>query len=901
MTILVGYCGSGAMDDVRVFLYPSFGAVDKGDGGIGRVVRSQVKHLPTLGVTLVTTPAEADVIACHIEIPEQFLKNYPEKKFVAHTHGLYWEGYDWPTWAIEANKLVMEAVRVADHVTSPSEWVSQTLRRATGRPVETVYHGVELDEWAVNSVTADLKKYVLFDKTRVDPICEIDSLTRIAELCPHIEFVTTAGNIDLPNVHCVGLQEFDKAKALTEGAWLYLATTRETFGVSVIQAMACGVPVAGYAWGGQAEICSDQNAILVAPGDADALALEIAALYDDAERYALMSAAALMRARDFDARRAAEKYAAMYKRMAADRPQKRVSVVVPAYNLAQYLPDTIRSVIDSLGVDDELIVVNDCSTDNTQDIIDSFTDERIVKLQTPQNLYLSGARNHGIARARGRYILPLDADDMLAPFTLDILATELDKDRHTHIAYGNVKFIEPDGKEWHSGWPLQFNQEWQSNQRNLLPYCSMYRRSVWEDLCGYRSHNRTAEDADFWTRASRYGYRPRMVTQADTLIYRNRPDSMSRSVLMHDWAAWFSPKLPAGASTDVQEPVPALFPPIISVVIPVGSGHELLVQTAIDSLEAQTFTEWECILVNDTGARMPVSFPSWVRVIDVRSNDGHVGVAAARNIGIIHASARLILPLDADDYLQPNALEAFYQCYTSMTPEVRRNTVLYCDFWEDPKTPGEYQRYFAQDYDPRKLITNGALHTVTALFHKDIWERAGGYPEDVVGWEDWGFQLACAEIGACSRRIASPLFTYRKHTGTRREDNMARFDESKRDIMKRFGDYWDGGKELMACGCQSGNQTTMYVAGESPFYADPNAHQDATLVIFNGTHGDGFNLTGKKTGVIYRVNKGEPFYALNADLELMLTMVGMNVAQIGPEISNALAGSEQPVLAAVGR
>ena len=67
-------------------------------------------------------------------------------------------------------------------------------------------------------------------------------------------------------------------------------------------------------------------------------------------------------------------------------------------------------------------------------------------IHNKENQYLSGARNTGIAEARGRFILPLDADDMITPETVQVLADALAAERDIHIAYGNVLFVEEDGK-----------------------------------------------------------------------------------------------------------------------------------------------------------------------------------------------------------------------------------------------------------------------------------------------------------------------------------------------------------------------------------------------------------------------------------------------------------------------
>jgi glycosyltransferase involved in cell wall biosynthesis len=92
-----------------------------------------------------------------------------------------------------------------------------------------------------------------------------------------------------------------------------------------------------------------------------------------------------------------------------------VSVIIPAYNRASVLPKAIKSVFDQ-GFDDlEIIVVDDASRDNTQDVIAAMKDPRIVYIRHPRNMGGAAARNTGIHKARGEYIAFLDSDDLWQP------------------------------------------------------------------------------------------------------------------------------------------------------------------------------------------------------------------------------------------------------------------------------------------------------------------------------------------------------------------------------------------------------------------------------------------------------------------------------------------------------
>ncbi len=98
---------------------------------------------------------------------------------------------------------------------------------------------------------------------------------------------------------------------------------------------------------------------------------------------------------------------------------KKLSVVVPVYNVEKYIDKCLNSLVNQ-GIDDyEIIVVNDGTKDNSQKIIDKYVNEypNLVKSYIKDNGGLSDARNYGIARASGEYITFLDSDDYIEPDT----------------------------------------------------------------------------------------------------------------------------------------------------------------------------------------------------------------------------------------------------------------------------------------------------------------------------------------------------------------------------------------------------------------------------------------------------------------------------------------------------
>ena len=101
----------------------------------------------------------------------------------------------------------------------------------------------------------------------------------------------------------------------------------------------------------------------------------------------------------------------------------KVSVILCVYNEENYIRKAIESILNQTLTDVELIIVNDGSTDSTQEIIDSYDDERI-KVIVQENAGLGASRNRGMDIARGEYVTFLDGDDWFSPEALEITYNE---------------------------------------------------------------------------------------------------------------------------------------------------------------------------------------------------------------------------------------------------------------------------------------------------------------------------------------------------------------------------------------------------------------------------------------------------------------------------------------------
>jgi glycosyltransferase involved in cell wall biosynthesis len=178
-----------------------------------------------------------------------------------------------------------------------------------------------------------------------------------------------------------------------------------------------------------------------------------------------------------------------------------ISVVIPCFNHGEFLPEAVASVTSTHRNDLELVVIDDGSTDErTRKELDSLQASGIRVIRQ-ENQGPSAARNNAILASKGKYILPLDADDRLRPSFLDSAITILDSQPQVGIVYGDAEWFGLRTGRYTVG-PFDRNRllYW-----NFIPVSAVYRRSVWEQNGGYDSTARP-EDYDFWLCALEHGW-----------------------------------------------------------------------------------------------------------------------------------------------------------------------------------------------------------------------------------------------------------------------------------------------------------------------------------------------------------------------------------------------------------
>jgi glycosyltransferase involved in cell wall biosynthesis len=201
----------------------------------------------------------------------------------------------------------------------------------------------------------------------------------------------------------------------------------------------------------------------------------------------------------------------------------RISVCIPTYNGAKYLAEAIASVLNQTLTDFELIIVDDCSTDGTEAVAKSFTDERIKHFKNPVRLGLVGNWNRCIELARGQYVCVFHQDDVMMPDNLDEKVQLLDKNPAVGMVYSNVHQVGAGGELISEYWYFKPEPEDEGVHKGLdylrrlltgvnIVCCPgvVVRREAFETLGGFDGQLPFTADWEMWMRIAAFydvGYR----------------------------------------------------------------------------------------------------------------------------------------------------------------------------------------------------------------------------------------------------------------------------------------------------------------------------------------------------------------------------------------------------------
>ena len=196
-----------------------------------------------------------------------------------------------------------------------------------------------------------------------------------------------------------------------------------------------------------------------------------------------------------------------------------VTVICSCYNHAEFVTESIQSVLNQSHKNIQLIVVDDCSNDNSVSVIENFIVDypEITFIKNKTNLGLTKSVTNAMRYAKGEYFIDLAADDILLPNCIENQLNTFKNSSYKNLAivYGNAELITEDGK--HSSYYFEVDENLKaktkrpsgaiygnliSAETTICSVSSMCKKAIFDKLNGYDT-TLSYEDLDFWIRVSR--------------------------------------------------------------------------------------------------------------------------------------------------------------------------------------------------------------------------------------------------------------------------------------------------------------------------------------------------------------------------------------------------------------
>lgn len=198
----------------------------------------------------------------------------------------------------------------------------------------------------------------------------------------------------------------------------------------------------------------------------------------------------------------------------------KVSVIIPCYNLGNYIGETLESVYAQTYKNYEIIIVDDESNDGiTPAILKKINHPKVTVLYR-KNGGASAARNTAIKAAKGKYILPLDGDDLIMPTYLSKAVKLLEDNPDVGFVSPWIQSFEGSDLLWKTK-PFDIKE---ALVQNYTAVASVFRRECWEESGGYDEQLKGFEDWDFWINIGKRGWKSKVIEEP-LFLYRVRKGS----------------------------------------------------------------------------------------------------------------------------------------------------------------------------------------------------------------------------------------------------------------------------------------------------------------------------------------------------------------------------------------
>src|SRR3990167_5193279 len=797
-------------------------------GGVTQFLYGLAIEFNKLGHEIVFNPKEADVVHGHA---------FDGADHVYTSHGVYPEPSD-------INETLYNNIARADIVTAVSKWTADQFAHLNVN-ARIINNGVDIN--SLSSLRRKPEGYVIWAKSGLTPVSNEHYFIELAKSRPDMRFMmTVAPNILIPrNVKVIGKQNYHDMMNYIAGASVYVSTGTENFPIQVLEAMALGVPVLAMPFGGVKEV----NGI------------ELSENLKDGLENCFINHDSMVRNQDrcigeYNFEVISKKYIEAYKDAQRIKHTHKVSVIIPVHNYASLVGRAIDSCLKQTEKPDEIIVIDDGSTDDIDKSIKPYTNK--VKFVKQKNAGVSATRNRGVKMSSGEFICCLDADDYLSPDFIKKAKKILIENKGVGIAYPGLLVTSDSGESADlEGMDYSFSK---LKASNFIPCANLHRRVAFERCGGDKNINPSWEDYELWLNISEHGFYGKRVV-GERLFYRTHGHGRTgeemrgnHSNLLRAKVDGYHPRLYGNSA-------------LVSFVIPCYNQWNYL-RDAVMSAWEQTYPHIEVIVVDDFSTEKDKSvydkilseFPN-TRFLFRQTNGG---LSSARNTGIQNATGEWIVPLDSDDKVDK---EFVSEC---MKVAYRGDKYAYTDIyvWHN-EGRGPTEEYKSQEYSCKTLMTRH-LHACTILISKKWVQGIGGYDENMRdGWEDYEFALRLAKAGQCGERIQKCLFYYRWRPNSMRQKAEQISQKINDYIWNKHSDLRKKGFEMACCGNKVPSKVINAPVDLEQMAMDTPG--GSTLVVYSGSRSGQMTKQGGGHR-LYKYSSTHPsFYVHNSDVSLFST------------------------------
>lgn len=222
-----------------------------------------------------------------------------------------------------------------------------------------------------------------------------------------------------------------------------------------------------------------------------------------------------------------------------------VSIILPVYNHGEFLRDSIQSILNQDYKNFELIIVNDGSTDSTNQILEDFSANTQITIIRQENFGLPTALNSGFNKAKGTFLTWTSADNLIAPTALSVLVKALRKEKNVGLVFADYTVVDVHGHE------ISRANTWRNYDRtgkdpsviklgnprqiyrcipiNFIGPYFLYRSEIADRLTAY-GNIPGIEDWDYWLRMQFITKFKHVKTDGKQYLYRIHSESMSSKI-----------------------------------------------------------------------------------------------------------------------------------------------------------------------------------------------------------------------------------------------------------------------------------------------------------------------------------------------------------------------------------